>query len=127
MATNPTKSVLGQKSRATVTISTATTGLSDIIDIGNYGVRSIEMSAAWTAASITFMGAASSTAAMKSVRTTTASLELTYISSQGYVMAVDPTHFSGMRYLQLRSGSTATPVAQVAARTVYLGLTKVDH
>jgi len=127
MATQPIKTTGGNKTYAVTTVTTEATGLSDIIDLGGLSVRSIEMSSAWTAASLTYMGAVSSTDRMKSVRTTTAAIELTHVTSSGYVINVQPLNFAGLRYLQVRSGTTATPVAQAAARTLYLGLTKVDH
>lgn len=127
MATNPDRKLGGAKTYATVTVTTAADGLSDVIDLGGLGVRSIEMSTAWTNASLTFMGAVKSTDTMSSVRVTTGGTELTYTTTGGYVLNVDPDNFSGLRYLQARSGTTATPVAQAAARTLYFGLSGIDE
>lgn len=126
MATKPDQIAGGWKSKATVTVTTAATGLSDIIDIGGLAPRSVEMSSAWTTANITFMGAVSSTDAMKSVRHSTAGTEVTYVTTVGYVVSLNPEYFAGLRYIQVRSGSTTTPVAQAASRTLYLGLSAVD-
>ena len=127
MADNPIRPVGGKKTYATVTITTEVDGLSNVIDLGGLAPRSIEMSSAWTTANLTFMGAVSSTDRMKSVRTSTAGLETTHVTTVGYVLALNPDNFAGLRYLQARSGSTTTPVAQAAARALYLGLTGVDE
>jgi len=127
MATLPIRKIPGLKSWATATVTTAADGLSDVIDIGGFGLRSIQMSTAWTAANMTFNGSVSSSASLKSVRVTTAATELTYVSSSGYIMNVNPNNFAGLRFIQLRSGTTAVPVAQAAARSIVLGLTAIDH
>jgi len=127
MATKPDQIAGGWKSKATVSVTTAATGLSDIIDLGGLTPRSVEMSTAWTNANITFMGAISSTNNMKSVRHSTASTEVTYVTTAARIVSLNPEYFAGLRYIQVRSGSTATPVAQGAARTLYLGLTAVDN
>lgn len=117
----------GLKHYQVVTVTTAATGLSDIIDIGSFCPRSIQMSTAWTTADITFMGAVSSTDYMGSVRKTTAGTEVTHVTSAVYTLTLDPEQFAGLRYLQIRSGTTTTPVAQAAERVLYLGLTPVDN
>ncbi len=127
MATQPNKITGGRFALATATVTTSTDGLSDVIDLGGHTIRSIQMSTAWTNAGLTFMGAATnSTADMASVRVTTACTELNYASTAGYVLSIDPDYFAGMRLVQLRSGTTATPVAQAAEREVILGLIPVD-
>lgn len=108
--------------RLTATVSTAADGLSNVIDLRGYDLRAVEMSTGWTAADMTFMGAVNSTGTMSSVRVSTAGTELTYVTTAGYVLSVNHDHFAGVRYVQLRSGTTAIPVAQAVARTVYLGV-----
>lgn len=127
MATFPIRKIPALKTYATATITTETDGLSDVIDIGGHALRSVQMSSAWTAANLTFMGAISSSASLKSVRVTTAATELTYATTVGYVLSVNPEYTAGLRFLQVRSGTTAVPVAQAAERAVILGLSAVDH
>lgn len=126
MADYPVRKAGGRKTYATVTVTTAATGLSNVIDLGGLSPRTLEMSTAWTAGNITFMGAVNSTGTMSSVRTSTAGTELTHVTTAGYVLSFNPNNFAGLRYLQIRSGTTATPVVQAAERTLYLGLAGVD-
>ena len=112
---------------ATATVTTSTDGLSDVIDLGGAGVRSIQVSTAWTAASMTFKASIDSSANMQTVRVSTACTELTYNSTANYSMAINSEFLSGFRFLQIRSGTAATPVAQAAARTIKIGLRNVDN
>ncbi len=74
MATFPIRSVPTKRTYSTATITTAADGLSDVIDLGGHNLCGIQQTTAgWTAADLTFMGAASSSAAMASIRSTTAS------------------------------------------------------
>ena len=127
MATFPIRKIPGLKSYATATVTTETDGLSDVIDIGGFALRSVQMSSAWTAANLTFMGAVSSSGSMKSVRVTTAATELTYVTSAGYTLSINPEYTAGLRFIQARSGTTAVPVAQAVARELILGLSAVDN
>jgi len=122
MATNPIKTLGSDKTYVTVTVTTAATGLSDVVDLSGYTLHSMQMSTAWTAATVTFMGAVSSSASLRSVRTGAGGTELAYTTSNGYLNLFGPSIFTGIRYLQLRSGSTASPVAQAAEREIILGL-----
>lgn len=126
MATQPIRKLPSNKTYATVTLTTVGSGQSDVIDLGGHIPCSIEMSTAWTTANLTFLGAVSSTLSMSSVYVTSAAVELTYVTSASYVLALDPTPLQGLRYIQLRSGSGAAPVAQAATRTINLGLNSLE-
>lgn len=126
MATNPIRKLPSNKTYATATVTTSTDGLSDVIDLGGHQLSAIQMSTAWTGANMTFMGSVSSTAAMASVYATTAVTELTYATSASVLVAIDPTALKGLRYLQIRSGTAGTPVAQAAARSILLGLNSFE-
>jgi hypothetical protein len=126
MATRPIKSTVTARTYATATVTTAADGLSDVIDLCGYSLCSIQMSTGWSTADMTFKGAVSSSASMGSIYKTTASVELTYVTSASYIHAVDPTELAGLRYVQLRSGTAAAAVAQAASRTVILGLAKLS-
>ena len=123
MATQPnTPGTPSRRTYATATVTTAADGLSDVVDLGGLALSSIQMSTTWTAANLTFKGSASSSAVMNSIYHTTATVELTYLTSASIAHIVDPAFFAGIRFLQLRSGTSATPVAQAAARSVIIGL-----
>lgn len=110
------------KTRATLTISTAADGLSDILDCGGLHVSSYCMSTAWTAASMTFRGSHSSTDNMYDIYSSTGG-ELTHTVDASRLITFDiRTMFEGVRYLQFRSGTAAVPVAQAAARSICAGL-----
>ena len=126
MADFPIRSIPTQKTYATATVTTSTDGLSNVIDLGGHTVNSIQMSTAWTAANLTFAGSVNSSAEMMTVRHTTACTELTYATTDNYQVTVDPYLLSGLRYLQVRSGTAGTPVAQAAERVLILGLTPVN-
>ncbi len=117
----------GLKTFTTFTVTTAATGLSNIVDIQGMCPRAIQMSTAWTAANLTFMGAINSTGSMQSIRKTTAGTEVTYTSTLARINSLDPNDFAGIRFLQIRSGTTTTPVAQAAERALIVSFTAVDN
>lgn len=106
---------------ATATVTTSTDGLSDVIDLGGGCLVSIETSTVgWTSADITFRGSNQSSAAMRDIYSN--GTELTYATTASRAMTFPPEDLLGFRFIQLRSGTAAAPVAQAAARTVVLGL-----
>lgn len=118
----------GRKTFRSVSISTSADGLSAEIDLTGYAVRSIEMSTGWTAANLTFQGSAyNSTNTLRNIYSSTAGIELTYVTTAGRIISVDPNSLAGIRRLKLRSGTSGTPVAQSAVRTLVLGLAAVDN
>lgn len=121
----PVNKLGGPKTWVSVPITTAASGLSAAIDLGGLGVASIGMSTAWVNATITFMGSPNTTANMASLRHTTAGLELAYVTTASRSLAVDPYLFSGIRQLQVRSGTAASAVAQTTAVTLILGLSPI--
>ncbi len=126
MATQPAKPGRpGSKTFAVATVSSAATGLSDIINCSGLALHSVHVTSSWTAATITFMGSAESTLTMGSVRHTTAGIEYTLTSTSAQINVVDPFIFNGLRFLQVRSGSTTTPVAQADDRPVTLGFNSI--
>lgn len=121
MATFPVPPIPSQRGLATATVTTSTDGLSDVIDIGGYCLVGIETSTVgWTAGDMTFRGSNQSSAAMRDVYSN--GTELTYATTASRAMTFPPEDLLGFRFIQLRSGTAATPVAQAAARTVKLGL-----
>ena len=122
MATQAKTISPSRRTYAIATVTTGTDGLSDVVDLGGLTLSSIQTSTDWTAASITFKGSASSSAAMGSVYHTTAAVELTYATTPSMTHVLDPAFFTGLRFIQIRSGTSAVPVAQAAARSVIIGL-----
>lgn len=122
MADTPTKIVGGAKAFATCSVSSSTSRQSNIIDIGGGAVRSVQMSTAWTNATLTFEGAVDSTSNMSSLRHTTAGIALTYATTASRILAIDPNLTAGLRYIRVHSSAT-----QATTRNLILGITKVDH
>lgn len=120
MATQPNVKIASQRILATATVTTSTDGLSDVIDLGGACLASIETSTVgWTAASMTFRGSNQSSAAMRDVYYNGSELTFTTTASQAMTFPLE--NLAGLRFIQLRSGTAAAPVAQGAARTVVLG------
>ena len=120
MPTFPANPIPAHRGIATATVTTSTDGLSDVIDLGGHCLVSVQMSTAWTAASLTFRGSARSSAGMFDVYYD--GTELSYTTTASRRMTFSPEDLAGVRFVQLRSGTAATPVAQAAPRTVYLGV-----
>jgi len=86
------------------------TSITDVIDLSaNYRLISIEITSAWDAADITFQ-VSSDGVNFKDYYTTK---ELTYPGGTGNrIIGIIPSDFAGIRYLKIRSGTSATPVNQ---------------
>lgn len=76
----------------------------------------LQMPAAWTAAVITFRAAVSSETPQSLYDTYDTQITATVAQSR-YIL-LDPAQFLGVRVIQLRSGTAASPVNQAAARTI---------
>ena len=111
---NPGYQVIGSLS-----ISTAADGLSEVLDLNGNTLMAIQMSTAWTDASLTFAGSVDGSTSLANIYTSTGG-ELTYATSAGRLLQVDPNFWIGVRGLQLRSGTSGAAVAQAAARTIRL-------
>lgn len=121
MATTPVLNTPNQRTFVSLTISTAADGLSTVLDCGGMVVASIQMSTAWTTADLTFLGSPVSSATLQDLYTSTGGA-LTFVTTALHNVTCDPFPFSAMRFIQLRSGTTATAVAQAAARTIGISL-----
>jgi len=136
MATTPTKSAHDERATVTFIVTTEADGLSDIADLTGFGIVALEGSTAWTAAGVELLGSNRSSANMRPISNggTTGSTSRHRLSSDSIPTATshifpmperssDGTFvgrdvFTGMRFMQLFSGSTAsTAVVQQAART----------
>ena len=99
---------------ATIPIGTA---LSQIIDTGGGRVVGIIASAAWTAATLGFLGGMDGTA-MYTLDDGTA--EVAEVIVAGGQIALQTNLEGAGRYIQLRSGTKAVPVNQVGERVLYV-------
>ena len=99
---------------ATIPINTA---LSDIVDTGGGKVVGVIASAAWTAATLGFLGG------MDGVNMFTlddGANEVAEVIVAGNQLALQTNLEGAGRYIQLRSGTKALPVNQTAERTLYV-------
>jgi hypothetical protein len=99
--------------------------LSGAVDLGSDRLHRIVIPAAWTAAGITFQASPDGTTYydLYNVASDGTATEVT-IASAGVVanrsLVLDPSVFLGIRWLKIRSGTSAVAVNQGAARTILL-------
>lgn len=105
------------RTTATATIASAAS-LSGAVDLAASALAGLQMPAAWTAANLTFQ--------VSFDGTTYADLydslgtEYTVTASTSRFIALPASDFLGARYLKIRSGTAAVPVAQGASRDIQL-------
>jgi len=125
MATQLFRSKPSSRGYATVDLSTAADGVSRSINISGLTLSSIQMSTAWTDATIGFQASVDGSTNYYPVYNT-AGDHLTYLTSANRVVVFDPLIFAGLQHIQLVSKTTAgVAVAQAAARTLVIGLAEV--
>lgn len=90
--------------------------LSDTVDLGTQKICTLVLPANIDGASITFVGGGTDTT-MQNLYDWEGS-ELTATIAENTNVKLDLTKFVGIRYLQLRTGTSATPVVQDTATTV---------
>jgi hypothetical protein len=116
-----TRQVPPATSVATVAFSTAATGLSDAAQLYGNTLCAIEMSTAvWTNAAITFQVSLDGTTYRDLYDT--GGTEISHTTTASRTIYFDPAPFQGFNWVKLRSGTSATPVAQDPTKTVKLGL-----
>jgi len=125
MAVYATKRTPDQRDFLGLSVTTAADGLSNVGDLGGLRLAGIEMSTAWTAADLAFLGSPESSASMKEiwrVADSTAPAAYTVSTTANRIIGFNSQAFDGIRFIQLASvatGSTAA-LAQAAARSVRL-------
>lgn len=92
--------------------------LSGVINLGAGTPVTIEMPASWDAADITFMESASG-ATFQDYYDTDGS-EITVTASGNRAIRLDASKFAGVGFLQLRSGTSSSPVNQSQERIITL-------
>lgn len=102
----------------------ATSGsLTAIINLRGHILYGMFMPAVWTTAGVTFSGSVDGTT-FADIHNDSG--EVLVVGTAGKYFSVDPLDFSGINYLQVRSGTAATPVAQAAERTIIMSMGKPD-
>lgn len=91
--------------------------LSGEIDLGGVKEFAIVMPAAWTAANLTFQSASVSGGTLQDVYDDVGT-EVTVTAAAGRTIGVSKAALNGLRFLKIRSGTAAVPVAQGAERTL---------
>jgi hypothetical protein len=92
--------------------------LSGAISLRGGRLSAIQMPAAWTAANLTFQ--TSFDGATFADAYDDVGNELTVSATISRVLQLDPSKWVGVQYIKVRSGTSASPVAQGAARTLQL-------
>ena len=90
------------------------------IDLGAFRAGRIHIPAAWTAAALTFQVSADGSTYGDLFDNT--GVEYTAQAAAGRAVLLPLIDFLGMRYLKIRSGPTAAPVAQAAQRDLVIQL-----
>lgn len=105
-----------------VTLSTSSDGLSSVIDTLAYGSFGIEMPSTWDAADITFRACATESGTFGNLYDDLGN-EVTVISpgsAERVSLKNIAVQLKPWRYIQIRSGTAATPVAQSTDRAFNL-------
>ena len=110
------------KDTKSVVIGTGATGQSAEVDLGGFELEAIMMPADWTAANLTFLGSNVSAGTFYDVYDSSGN-ELTVTAAEDRMIGLTTAHkdvLKALRFIKIRSGTTATPVAQAASRTLVL-------
>lgn len=94
----------------------ANAALSDAIDLDGVTLVGIQMPSAWDAANLTFQVSVDGSTFANLYDQ--AGSEVTVNASAGRYIVVDHLTFLGIRYLKVRSGTSAAPVNQTASRVL---------
>jgi hypothetical protein len=93
------------------------TSLSGVIDLGSMTLCGVLISAAWTAAGLSFQGSPDGVIYGKLIDASGTEITAASIAGGEY-LSLDPHKFFGTRFLKLRSGTNGTPVNQGADRVL---------
>jgi hypothetical protein len=98
--------------------------LSDTIDTQGFPLVGIRMPAAWTAANLTFKSDPAAAASVADVYDE-AGTEVVVTAAAARFIQIPASKLTGVRFLQVRSGTTGTPVNQGGDRTLQLVIREV--
>jgi hypothetical protein len=108
--------------RLEVTIDQSSNQITSEIDLGKGGkLQGIYMPAAWTTAAITLQASDASGGTFRDVYDNAGTEESITAAASQYI-SLYPDTFAGVRFIKIRSGTSATPVTQAAARTLILDI-----
>jgi hypothetical protein len=96
--------------------------LSGAIQIGGGRVSAIVMPAVWTTANLTFQGSIDGTTYYDVYDEAGSEYGVTAAASRYIALDAGALELSGVQYLKVRSGTTGSPVNQVAAAAIVLVL-----
>ena len=98
--------------------------LSGPINLGGLRLFGIVMPATWTAANLTFQMSADNGVTWNNLYDSSGA-EIVVTAGTSRCIVFDPTNYSALQWIQVRSGTSATPVAQGANATMTLVLRSV--
>lgn len=93
--------------------------LSGVIDCLERVVMAIQMPADWTTANLTFQASNDLAGTYQDVYREGTEVNIAAADDR-YIVFDPPTKLAGLRYIKVRSGTSASPVNQGAARTLIL-------
>lgn len=97
-------------------VTIPTTGLSPVIDLEDYQLFAFEMPAAWTAANLTFQGSSDGVTFKDLYDGYGSEISLTVAANR--IVVPDLSVLATVRYIKIRSGTSAAVVAQAADRVI---------
>ncbi len=98
--------------------------LSDAVDLSGLRLFGLVLPTQWTTASITFQASYDGGASWHDMYDKDGN-ELTASAAASRNVVLDPTNFAAVPMMKVRSGTSGTPVAQGAARSVGLVLRSI--
>lgn len=98
----------------------AGTSLSGVIVLSSAFPVALNVPTGWTAANITFRGSIDGGTTYANARTSGGSEITINVSTAGDIYTLNPIDFAAFTHLQIRSGTTVTPVGQVSAASLVL-------
>lgn len=108
----------------TIVTIDASESQSAVVDLGHYTLCGIRLPAAWTTAGLTFLASYDTSEGKDAASYVPIydadGVELAAAAAADRHVVISPAAFAGVRWLKIRSGTAASPVAQAAERTLIL-------
>jgi hypothetical protein len=113
--------IQGEHLAIPVPIAAGATGLSGVVNISGMCLMAIKMPASWATANITFQACETPTGTFYDLYDDAGS-EVLVTAAQQKVISCDSValKLAPLQFIKIRSGTTATPVNQTGAPTLYL-------